>query len=120
MQGFTLGVITIARRAGGPLSLPVCNEFMAVHERGRLLAAFPDVIAMFDRATKLPLVTGEVKSGQEVALVVVPGSRLVLGSTMRDYALLRPIERLLNFRFRGSKFQVLSDSTMSPPRNPSH
>jgi len=91
VRGFTLGAITVARRVGCPLSVAVCNEFMAIRAGGKLIAAFPELVALFDRATKIPLATTEVRSGQEVVLFMVPvpeqqfKQRLVIGGTLRVY-----------------------------------
>ena len=98
-QGFSVGSIEIRRASGPLLRILVCNEFMAVSDGDRLVAAFPDLIALFDRVSGLPLATGEVRVEAPVALFTVPRHRLRLGSTMSDSRLLRPIEQLLGIRF---------------------
>jgi DUF917 family protein len=94
-SGFTLGEIRIADGRGGALRLPTCNEFMAAIVQGRPLAAFPDLITLFDLDTGLPLASSEVRSRQPVAVFAVAKERLLLGSPMRDARLLRPIEKRL-------------------------
>jgi DUF917 family protein len=89
--GFTLGEIRVADQRGGGLRLPTCNEFMAAVVRGRPLAAFPDLITVFDLETGLPLASSEVRARQPVAVFTVPRRRLLLGSPMRDSRLLTPI-----------------------------
>jgi DUF917 family protein len=98
-QGFTVGRIAIERADGPVLDILVCNEFMAVLDKGRPVASFPDLIALFDRKTGLPLASTEAHEDHLVAVFTVPRSRLILGSPMRDLALLRGIENLLQARF---------------------
>jgi uncharacterized protein len=94
-QGFSVGVIKIRCADGSELGVPVCNEFMAVLRGGRPLVGFPDLIALFDRETGLPLASPEVCLDHRLAVFVVPRQRLLLGSPMDDRRLLRPVERLL-------------------------
>ena len=94
-SGFTLGEIRVADRRGGALRLPTCNEFMAAIVQDRPLAAFPDLITVFDLETGLPLASSEVRARQPVAVFAVPRRRLLLGSPMRDSRLLKPIEERL-------------------------
>jgi uncharacterized protein len=96
--GFTLGVIKIRGADGSELSVPVCNEFMAVMHGSRLVAGFPDLIALFDGETGLPLASPEVRCNHRLAVFTVPRRCLLLGSPMEDRRLLRPVERLLGAR----------------------
>jgi uncharacterized protein len=98
-EGFTVGTIAIRSEVGKQISIPVCNEFMMVLDGESALAAFPDLITVFDAASSLPLGSAEVSQGQQVAVFAVPRSRLKLGSTMKDRAMLRPIEKLLGVHF---------------------
>ncbi len=79
--------------------LPVCNEFMLAVLQGSVLAAFPDLITVFDKKSALPLSSTQVRSGGPVTIFAVPARRLRLSSPMADRTLLRPIERLLNIKF---------------------
>jgi len=97
-QGFTIGRIMIRRADGSALGIAVCNEFMAVLDEGRLVVAFPDQIALFDRETGLPLASPEASVDRPVAVFTVPRSRLILGSTMRDPRLLGQLEKLVGVR----------------------
>jgi DUF917 family protein len=98
-NGFTAGRIVIDADDGSRVLVPVCNEYMMAIRNGSSVAAFPDLITIFDRQSALPLNSTEVTAGQSVAIVIVPGQNLNLGSTMRDRNLLRPIEDLLKIRF---------------------
>ena len=96
--GFTLGVIKIRGADGSEVRVPVCNGYMGVLRRGRALAGFPDLVTLFDGVTGLPLAWPEVRMNRLVAVFAVPRRRLVLGSSMADRGLLRPIERQLGGR----------------------
>jgi uncharacterized protein len=94
-RGFTIGLIMIRRANGPALGIAVCNEFMAVLEDDRSIVAFPDLIALFDCETGLPLTAADVSKNCSVAVFTVPRDRLILGSTMRDPRLLRGLETLI-------------------------
>lgn len=97
-RGFTLGLIKIKGADGSEVRVPVCNGFMGVLRRGRALAGFPDLVTLFDGVTGLPLALSEVRMNRLIAVFAVPRRRLVLGSSMTDRGLLRPIERQLGGR----------------------
>ncbi len=97
-SGFTVGRISVICSDGSALSIAVCNEFMALKVHGRTAIVFPDLIALFDRDTGLPLASTEVRVNRSVVIFTVPRRRLVLGSPMRDPRLLAPVERLLRTR----------------------
>jgi DUF917 family protein len=88
-KGFSVGRITLDYPHGQSVSLPVMNEFLAADRGGRRLAAFPDLVALFDHATALPLSSAEVRPGQTISLFLVPAARLILGSAAQDSALLK-------------------------------
>lgn len=92
--GFSFGVIKVRCPDELELRIPVCNEFMAVLRGTRPVAAFPDLVALFDMRTGLPLASSEVRWNQQVAVFAVPQRHLLLGSPMQDRRLLRPIEKL--------------------------
>ena len=96
--GFSIGRISIICTDGSAVGIPVCNEFMALRVQGRSIFAFPDLIALFDQDTGLPLASAEVRVNRSVAIFTVPRQRLILGSPMQDPRLLAPIERLLGTR----------------------
>jgi hypothetical protein len=101
-DGFSIGHLAIRTDAGRQLLMPVCNEFMMALDAGRSLAAFPDLITVFDEESGLPLGSAEARVPQAVAVFSVPHTRLPLGSPMHDRTLLEGVERLLNLRFRAA------------------
>jgi len=105
-QGFSVGSITIRSEAGRHIRIPVCNEYMMVLDDESPRAAFPDLITVFEAGASLPLGSAEVRPAQQVAVFAVPRSRLKLGSTMKDRALLSPIEKLLGVRFSAQELDV--------------
>lgn len=103
-QGFSLGDIQILCEDGTTARIGVCNEYLSLSLRGERAATFPDLIALFDRDSALPLGTAEVKVNRSLGVFVVPRVRLLLGSAMHDTRLLAPIERAL-----GSKLRTAGD-----------
>jgi DUF917 family protein len=101
-SGFTIGRIVIDGDDSSQLLVPVCNEYMMLIKNETQLAAFPDLITIFDFQSSLPLSSAEVSAGRRVAILIVPQKKLTLGSTMRDRGLLRPLEELLAIRFPSS------------------
>jgi DUF917 family protein len=89
--GFMVGILTIARPGQGKLHVSVCNEYIVV-TNGRTLAAFPDLITLFDHDTALPLASSEAMAGRLVSVFAVPRGRLILGSPMRDAGLLARLD----------------------------
>jgi len=104
--GFTLGHIRLHDRCGGECAVGVCNEYLVLRKERKSLATFPDLITVFDFESSLPLASPQVKPGMHVAVLGVPRSRLKLGSTMKDRALLIPIERRLNLPLTGSGMTI--------------
>jgi len=92
--GFTMGLLTIASPTRQSLRVHVCNEYITV-DNGLTLAAFPDLIVLFDHDTALPVASSEALAGRLVSVFVVPRDRLILGSPMRDEALLAQLDRVL-------------------------
>jgi DUF917 family protein len=104
--GFTLGHIRLHDRRGGECAVGVCNEYLVLRKERKSLATFPDLITVFDFESSLPLASPQVKPGMHVAVLGVPRSRLKLGSTMKDRALLIPIDRRLNLPLTGSGMTI--------------
>jgi DUF917 family protein len=65
---------------------------MTVVDGERVRAAFPDLIALLDHETGLPLSSPDAKPGRLVTLFGVPRGRLILGSPMRDAGLLARLD----------------------------
>jgi uncharacterized protein len=97
-RGFTIGVLQICCRDGSRLTVPVCNEFMAVVHDARPVASFPDLVALFDLCNGFPLASSETEVGRPVAVFAVPRGRLILGRAMHDRSLLEQVERLIQLR----------------------
>jgi len=93
MGGRRLGTVTIMRPGHVPLHVSVCNEYITV-ANGRTLAAFPDLITLFDHDTALPLASPEAQIGRLVSVFAVPRGNLILGSPMRDAGLLARLDGL--------------------------
>jgi DUF917 family protein len=98
-DGFSLGHVAIRTNAGRQLIVPIVNEYMMVFDAGRPIAAFPDLIALFDETTALPLPSADAQPTRPVVVFTAPRHRLLLAPTMYDPELLAPIERLLQLRF---------------------
>ena len=114
--GFTVGCIRLEERAGNGSLVDVCNEYLALRAEGAPRVMFPDLIALFDRETRLPLSSPEVRPGMQVCAFVVPSDRLILGSTMQDKSLLRPLKRLLRSEPK-TPLQVRRTSVVSRRRH---
>ncbi len=93
--GFTVGMVRIARTGRAALQLSVCNEFITVSDGQRMRAVFPDLIALLDHETGLPLSSPDAKAGRLVTVLGVPRGRLILGSPMRDAGLLARLDGLV-------------------------
>jgi DUF917 family protein len=85
--GFDSGRVVI-----GDCETTFWNEFMTLEQCGKRMGTFPDLIMTFDASTGLPVTTAELKRDQEVFLLLVPASRLILGEGMRCKDLLESIE----------------------------
>ncbi len=81
--GFDLGSLTIAGD-GLPLEVTFWNEYMTVEQGKERLATFPDLIALLDGVTGLPLTSAQAKEKENVALVKLRREKLILGSSMAN------------------------------------
>ncbi|MDR2174337.1 MAG: DUF917 family protein [Synergistaceae bacterium] len=88
--GFDSGRIVV-----GDFETAFWNEFMTLEQRDERLGTFPDLVMTFDASSGLPVTTAELKKGQEVYLLLVPASRLILGEGMRCKDLLETIEPII-------------------------
>jgi uncharacterized protein len=98
-RGFTIGTVQVDRHDGSRVTLPVCNEFMAVLYDAQPVVSFPDLVALFDLRSGLPLASSEAEVGRPVAVFTVPRDKLILGRGMFDRSLLTQVERLVGLRF---------------------
>lgn len=88
--GFDVGTVVV--EGAKSVELTFWNEFMCAEVDRRRVATFPDLIATLDPKDGAPLTTADLETGQDVAVLVVPRARLILGAGMRDPALFAPIE----------------------------
>lgn len=73
------------------------NEYMTVDNRkGVRQATFPDLIAILDAQSGLPINSAELEIGRKVALVKVEKENLILGKSMFDMDLLSEAEKVIN------------------------
>ena len=70
--------------AGRKAKLYLMNEFMAMDVGGQRVTTFPDTISVFDVTTGLPLKSGEIKVGMNVAVLVVPYQKLPVSRGVLD------------------------------------
>jgi DUF917 family protein len=88
--GFDSGRIVI-----GDVETTFWNEFMTLERGGKRLGTFPDLIMTFDASNGTPVTTAELRKGQDVFLLSVPATRLILGEGMRSRELLAAIEPIV-------------------------
>jgi DUF917 family protein len=89
--GFDTGRINIAG-----YETTFWNEFMTLEQGGKRLGTFPDLIMTLNAQDGMPVTTAGLKKGQEVMLLLVPASRLILGEGMRCRDLMEAIEPVVN------------------------
>ncbi len=92
--GFDVGV-TIVQTERSKLELTFWNEFMTLEQEGERLGTFPDLIALMDLSTGLPLPSSDLREGQNVAVILVPKANLILGSGVKDPELLKEAEKVV-------------------------
>jgi DUF917 family protein len=92
--GYDLGQVTVVGRRARHV-LTFWNEYMTLESDGQRVATFPDLITTLNAADAVPVASAEIRSGMEIAILTVPGARLILGAGMRDPALFEDIERVL-------------------------
>jgi DUF917 family protein len=90
--GLDVGRVELAS-GSGRLELVFWNEYMTLEDQGKRLATFPDLIMTFEAETAFPLVSAQLKKGQDVLLMAVPSKFLRLGTGVKEKRLLSRIER---------------------------
>lgn len=88
--GYDRGLIIL-----GSLELAFWNEYMSLERDGTRLGTFPDLIMTLDKLTGMPLTTAEIKERQEVAVLYVPKSNLLLGTGALSTELLAVAEPIV-------------------------
>ncbi|MEW5901573.1 MAG: DUF917 family protein [Acidobacteriota bacterium] len=92
--GLDVGAIHLRTRNFG-YELTFWNEYMTFERDGMRLATFPDLMMTFDSRTATPLISAEIREGQEVVVIAVLKEQLILGAGMSDDSLLGLIERAI-------------------------
>ena len=93
--GYDIGRIIIK---GGSNSYEITfwNEYMTLEDsEGVRLATFPDLIVTLDLKTSLPLTSAEIRTGNEVLIVVIPKDFVPLGAGVKDPEILRQVESVV-------------------------
>ena len=90
-DGFDLGTLTVGC-GDSDIELLFWNEFMTAEIDGRRLATFPDLIAILDSESGLPVTSAAARKGQRVYVVYIPRCKLLLGSSMFNRVLLQDAE----------------------------
>ena len=90
-QGFDVGTVVVEGEKA--IELTFWNEYMCAEMDGKRVATFPDLIGTLNPGDGTPLTTADLEHGQDVAVVIVPRARLILGAGMRDPALFAPVEQ---------------------------
>jgi hypothetical protein len=92
--GFDVGECVIKSK-GSTYTVSLMNEYMTAEKDGVRIATFPDLIAIFDKKTSLPVISAEITRDMEVVLVKIPSNRLILGISMFDIELFKEVEHAL-------------------------
>lgn len=92
--GFDLGSLTIENDES-PVTVTFWNEYMTAERDGVRLATFPDMIAVLDGKSGLPLTSAMVSPNQKVILLRLGKEQLMLGSSMRNRRLFEEAEEQL-------------------------
>lgn len=87
--GFDVGQVELE----GDYELTFWNEYMTLEQHGQRLATFPDLITTLSATEPRPIVSAELREGQEVLLVRVPRQHLRLGGGMRQPELFHVAEQ---------------------------
>lgn len=92
--GFDVGKLDIS---GGneKCSITFWNEYMTVERNIERLATFPDLIVTIDKNTGDVRSSAEIKDDDEIILIKVPRSEIILGMGMFDEALFKDVEKII-------------------------
>jgi hypothetical protein len=102
VSGLDIGEILI-KEGQRAYTLTFWNEYVTLEAEGRRIATFPDIIMTFDLETSMPLISAQIKDGDEIYVMTVPAEKLLLGAGVRDVEILRQVEKatgkeILRFR----------------------
>ncbi|MFC4950447.1 DUF917 domain-containing protein [Pseudonocardia sp. GCM10023141] len=70
--GFGRGSVTVQDAAGMLLRLEMENEYLLAMRDGVVVATTPDVLAVLDRRTAVPIACEDIRHGMEVAVLQLP------------------------------------------------
>jgi len=101
--GFDIGKVIVKGSNDTKYEITFWNEFMTLEDsEGRRYGTFPDLIAMINLQTGLPLTSAEVKQGDKVVLLVIPKEHVLLGAGVKDPEVLKQVEEIIGKKlFRG-------------------
>lgn len=91
--GFDIGTLVI--ESSPPVEVTFWNEYMTADRGKRRLATFPDLIAVLDSESGLPLTSAAVTKNKKVVLVKLSRENLLLGSSMSNRHLYEDAEKHL-------------------------
>lgn len=75
-------------------SINFLNQYLTMEKNGKQVATFPDLIIILSLEDGLPLSSSKIKEGQEVAVIVVPKERLILGTELDAQTVFDQIRQL--------------------------
>ena len=101
--GFDVGSFQV-ETAGDPLKVDFMNEYLTAEQGNVRLATFPELIAVIDAKTQLPVCSAQLKKGMDVVVVAVPMNSLLLGKGMYIPELFEPLEEVIQKPMRSYLF----------------
>lgn len=92
--GFDVGKFNV-----NSFELTFWNEYMTL-AKDEELYRFPDLIMTFDKKTKLPITSAELKEGMEIVVIATSKENLILSSTMYEKDLLEEVGEIIEKDFK--------------------
>jgi DUF917 family protein len=108
--GFDHARYTVSSKSG-EARLYLMNEFMALEVGERRVSTFPDTISVFDTATGLPLKSGAIREGMNVAVLVVPYKKLPVSRGVLDRSAYPELEAALGIELMKYVFDEVNSTT---------
>jgi len=95
-NGLDLGLLNI-KSSDDTYEVAFWNEYMTIdNSKNGRIATFPDLIAILDEQSGLPIISAEIGKEKKVVLVKVPKCNLLLGKSMFDMGLLSDAEKVMD------------------------
>jgi uncharacterized protein len=85
--------------AKGLATLYLMNEFMAVDINKKRVATFPNTISVLSNETGLPLKSGQIKQGMDIAVLNVPYQKLPVSKGVLDKSCYPELEAAMDIPF---------------------